>query len=315
MRTFRETPVLRVRSVDDLLGVIPVLLRFHPEESLVVVAVDGGSVAVTARVDLDEVASLERLALSLRPVWQRYPDADLLAVAYSARPELGWRVLDHLQAAAPPGAVVLDAVADGTCWYAEPGDAGAPYDPTCTRHAAVAAFSGVLVRASRDELASAVEPAFRLDEVGVELEALDATDDAGVGLAARRLLTDALHGRPAELTLRERLTLMLAAADPQFFGLCLTVTNRRNAASLLELWIQVVRGSLPELAGPAFVLTGIAAWVTGDGALQVICQERAAHVDPDHPWVHFLDRVNREVVPPEAWDDIRAWCLPDLLAG
>jgi hypothetical protein len=59
-----QTPTrLKVRRPDDLLAVIPYLLGFHPDESLVAVFVRSGRVILTARMDLlpeadDELAGL-----------------------------------------------------------------------------------------------------------------------------------------------------------------------------------------------------------------------------------------------------------------
>ncbi len=47
-----DEPVLRVRSVPDLLALVPVTLGFEPTESLVVIAAAGRYPGFTARVDL-----------------------------------------------------------------------------------------------------------------------------------------------------------------------------------------------------------------------------------------------------------------------
>ena len=49
-------PVARIRDLHDLLGVIPHLLGFHPDESLVALVVVDGQVQLTARADLGDVA-------------------------------------------------------------------------------------------------------------------------------------------------------------------------------------------------------------------------------------------------------------------
>lgn len=47
--------VARIRDLHDLLGVIPHLLGFHPDESLVVLVVVDGQVQLTARADLGDL--------------------------------------------------------------------------------------------------------------------------------------------------------------------------------------------------------------------------------------------------------------------
>ena len=50
--TTTESPTLRVTGPAELLGAVPYLLGFHPEESLVVIGLDDTKVIVSARVDL-----------------------------------------------------------------------------------------------------------------------------------------------------------------------------------------------------------------------------------------------------------------------
>ena len=52
MSPFETPPRLSVRTVDDLVGLVPYLIGFHPRDSLVVIMLCDGQVEVTARVDL-----------------------------------------------------------------------------------------------------------------------------------------------------------------------------------------------------------------------------------------------------------------------
>src|SRR5882757_8183666 len=52
-----ELPVLRLREPGDLIEAVPYLLGFHPRQSLVIIGLARASVALTTRVDLNELPS------------------------------------------------------------------------------------------------------------------------------------------------------------------------------------------------------------------------------------------------------------------
>jgi len=80
-----ETPTrLRVRRPDDLLALIPYLIGFHPEESLVAVFVRSGRVILTGRLDLSSDANAEELAEFIDALAKREEAEALALVAYSA---------------------------------------------------------------------------------------------------------------------------------------------------------------------------------------------------------------------------------------
>src|SRR2546430_15573083 len=56
--SFTDRPTVHVRGTEDLLALIPFLLGFRPETSLVLLAVDGdgGGIAMLARLDLPTAA-------------------------------------------------------------------------------------------------------------------------------------------------------------------------------------------------------------------------------------------------------------------
>ena len=64
---------LTIATTTDLVEILPMLLGFHPEESLVVVAVDANQVVVTARTDLPGPTST--LSPALGQLWARFPRA------------------------------------------------------------------------------------------------------------------------------------------------------------------------------------------------------------------------------------------------
>lgn len=308
MNTHTTGTPLRIRTVDDVLGVIPGLLGFHPEESLVVVVIADGLVEVTARLDLADATLVAEAGAAdpLETLWSCYPDASFLVVVYTASAEQAWPVLDRVTEALDRLDVLLLVHADGTHWYDRPWGDGTPYDVRASALAAELAFRGLPVRSQRGDLERMIEPAWSPDEV---VEALEQLELEHLGRPALRARAAGLHAEamsaPRTLTLPEALLLAIAAHDPEFTDDVVLGLTRDNAATAVGLWVQVVQGTSPGTSGPALVLLALAAWVSGQGALQVVCLTRASTLVPGHPWLEFCDLTNRDVVPPSAWDDLR----------
>jgi hypothetical protein len=50
----------------------------------------------------------------------------------------------------------------------------------------------------------------------------------------------------------------------------------------------------------------MAAWVAGQGTLQVCCLDRVRVVDPDYTMADLLEDINARAIPPTFWEEIRA---------
>lgn len=295
---------LRIRSATDLLEVIPGLLGFHPEDSLVVVALQEGTIAVTARADLPPWPGFP--VRSLEAVWRRFPDADLVVVACCPDPFRAWAALDALDEALPDGAGRMLIHADGELWFSDPDAPGEPYDARGGAALVEATYAGRTVRASRAELEALVDPARTPEEVRASLERVGSRL-SGKGELMREALAR-VNGHdeaPATLDLDDVTLVCLATHDPRFMDAVILSADAENAEQRVAFWLQVVRGSVPNCAGPALLALGHAAWLTGDGALQVVCLEAASERPAPPEWFALLDLLNSEAVEPRAWGEVR----------
>lgn len=93
-------PVVRLRGGGDLVSALPVLLGFHPEESLVLVGIggrSGGRVGLTVRVDLPRPADAEELcAQAVGALLSDHPSGGLVVV-------VGGGAVGGAAAGDPPG--------------------------------------------------------------------------------------------------------------------------------------------------------------------------------------------------------------------
>ncbi len=160
-------PLLRVRSLPDLLALVPVVLGFEPSESLVVVAVAGPRTGFHLRVDLpprSRPAVVAALADQVAMAALAQDCARVAVIAFTARDA---RRVDPVlrtvgERLADAGVDVLDLLrADGARYWSltctDPrccASEGTPYDPAASTVRAEAALAGVAVAPDRAALAA-----------------------------------------------------------------------------------------------------------------------------------------------------------------
>ncbi len=305
---------LAVRNIEDLVGLVPYLIGFHPQESLVAIVIEDGRVTVTARVDLAAVSGTGSPAGLVTRLFERYPGAGGWFLAYTDDDALAWEVLEGC--AALVGVVRLQRLLQvGSRWWR----ADAPDGPTgeitgeVTRVAAEAAVLGLPARATRLDLAASISgpPEAETDRLEVGFAAA-AAELQRLGVRGRRRLLRWLLSADRVPEAAECILLALLAELPELQVQVLRELSGETAERQLALWTRVVRYSLVEHQAAALGLLGMAAWQNGDGALQMVCLERLDRIDPLAPIAALLASVNTAVMPPTEWEDYRESLLATL---
>ncbi len=307
--TAKPPRVLTLGTLTDLVELVPRLLGFRPAESVVVVVVDDARVRVTARVDLPDEHAAELVA-NLEQLWRRFPAATYAVLAYTAERERAWANLFAVDAHLPDIDRTLIHV-DAERYYFEPCDPGHSYDAESGVMAARASAAGMSVLASREELGKLLDPDRTPADVSASLDRVSARASSWPDLVAEAasLVEKAECG--SDLDLDAATTLCLASHDPKFLDAVLLTTASGNAEARRDLWSRVVRSSVPRCTGFALVALGLAAWLCGQGALQVVCLQRMVGQQTDEYWAGVLERINADAVPPAEWDLLRAQLLRD----
>jgi len=296
---------LAVRTVDDLVGLVPYLVGFHPVDSLVVVVLCQGRVEVTARADLAEVADPDGMAYLLGRLFERFPACEAWVLAYTDDTELAWDVL--AAGAALCGVMRLGRVihVGNGFWRcdAPDGDTG---EVGISSAAVQAAVLGLPVRRSRAELRELVAgPADGEIEELCDLFERVATEIAELGARPCRRLLARLLRRRGERVRADWVRLAVLVAEPEATLRLLSTMDAADADHLVAVWTQVVRHCLmPYLPNPLGLL-GVASWLTGDGAMASICLERIQGIDPASPMAGLLAEIITQVLPPSAWPGAR----------
>ncbi|HEY9293900.1 MAG TPA: DUF4192 domain-containing protein [Microlunatus sp.] len=316
---------LRAEDPGDLLAVLPYLLGYHPAESLVMAVVRDRTIAVGVRVDLTE--SPPAIARRFTAIARSHDADGVLLVGYSADPATADRLLLPTITAMSEVGVIEALYADGHRWWSRicdqdccPAD-GTPYRIEDNRLAAEAVFSGMTTEADR----SAIERQVRgpsSDQLP-PLEALAervVTEVCGMELAGRQqlvrtMITDYVHGRSAGEPTRpsdeELVRLACLVIDLRVRDEAWAMITRDTASLHVELWQRVVSCAEEPLASAPLCLLGMAAWVAGQGTLQVCCIERVRMIDPDYSMADLLDDINDRAIPPAFWESLQ----PALVAA
>lgn len=318
-----EPVTLRISTPGEAAQLIPYLVGFVPEESLVVSAIQNRRVQVTARVDLADVTPGGRVEDLLERIWSRFPDADAHATVYTTGDhDPAWRLLGRCDAWLPHGCQAMVIDTDTSTWHLPDGESG-PVEPAGAI-AAGATYAGLQRLEHRSELAArfASPPdSDQLDQqVGNALADLPKPGQSADILARTHQLiqehlppapatdADPRTPQPPPIPAEDAIRLAVLIQHPAARDLALALIDSDNAGQHLALWQQVIQASPAYGADMPLYVAGMAAWASGDGASAAIALERALAADPTPERAHparLLEGIIDQVVPPSAWNSLR----------
>ncbi len=330
---FPHATTLTIETPGDLLAAMPYLLGYHPHESIVLVLLDQRSVQMCARMDLrSDGASVTRAAKPtadrLASVARMHQPTGAILIAYSSDRMLAEAFLNAASNRLA-GIDLIDALyADGQRWWSTRHDGGCSppdgmrYLPGSSRIAAEAVYAGMSAAASRDDLARQVAgPPPGDEQVLQQVADAAATEVSGCPVQDREgWITTVIDdfvcrrqaGKPCQLTDTERLRLACLVADVAVRDRAWAMMQRSTAGFHAELWHQVVQRAVSPFAAAPLCLLGMAAWISGQGTLQVCCADRVHRIDPDYSMGDLLAEINTRAMPPQFWDEMRSGILSAL---
>lgn len=334
---------VQVGSPDGVLAVVPHLLGFHPNRSLVILGVTGphDRVALSFRYDLPDPPDAELavdIAAHACAVLSReaipgavvigYGPADLVASAVepviSALLHAGLAIKEVLRA---EGGRYWSALCpDPECCPAE----GVPFDPCSHPASSALNEAGRDAFPDREALVRTLEPvpgsarvirqatgrALRR-KVKLFSRAQRTGEDPArlIGDAGRSLVQQAIrkYRSGAEITDVGKLAaLAVALADLPVRDDAWARMDPEHRADNVRLWTDVVIGAAPELVPAPASLLAFTAWQSGDGALANVAIERALDADPAYSMALLLADAVRAGLPPSA---ARLPMTPDEVAA
>ena len=314
------------RDGTDLIALVPVVLGFHPQDSVVLLTFGPPGGSFHARVDLPlrHTDQLEVAAMLLRAVVaNRVRRAAVLIYTddVEVAREQGGVLLERLLEA---DVEVIDVIRVGdTAWHSVPedGSPGTAYSLETHPFTAQHVYAGHRVHRDRAELADSLVGVDDADAVAVALSAsrfADLVARAEAGLDAylctearwvqRRVRQHQRDGQDPGAGEAGRL-LVLASLVPTR-DVAWSEISRESAPGHVELWRGLVRRAPRELLPGASSLLAFAAWQAGDGALAWCALDRCLEVDPDYSMAHCVADILTAAVPPGVWEQVPETELP-----
>ena len=320
---------VRISGAAGLISAVPVLLGFHPAESLVVLGMRGRRrrLGPAIRIDLPAPDDLLPVVEYLADHAER--QADRVAVfCYSESSHARVALELLLDACRDRYLGVLDAILVRSD-HAEflPDDNGmtsAPIplpdddDPTRRALTEAAVLAGHRILRSREELRSSVAPPTGTAAIAAEAavqraaavlgkDLVDAVDRAGV---LRRAAECALQTAADEHRTTHRVSIATAAR------LTLTVCDRWARDALVALvvgstpadWVPVLLDAVvrvpADVSADLCSLLAVAAYRSGDGALTQVTLDRCLEAEPHHRFGRMLQEMLLGGLAPEELEDL-----------
>jgi hypothetical protein len=306
----REAPkVIRPGSPGDLLALVPGLLGFVPEQSLVVIGVTGPRhrIRVTLRYDLpepDDIRAVEQIAEHAMTVLAQAGTDMVFAVIYGTD-EGGALVAAVLRAQySVPVRDVLRVQGNRYWSYACADEQCCPADGTPFETDVPDEFGPVL--AGRQALAEQVAPVTGIRR-GQMFQAVEA-EVGRVGAMPRRAIQVALNAT--------RLAIASYRADEEFgtdAELATILVGLRHlwvrddawsrldpdhCEAHIKLWTDLTRIAPPGFVAAPASLLAFCAWQVGNGALVNVALDRALADEPTYSMALLLRQVITSGAPP-----------------
>lgn len=309
------------RDVPDLLGLLPILFGFVPEESIIAISVDGPRSRLGFRLRMDMPAAAERDEVSRLVQWhlQRHSAEAVILVILAEDQTAGATLMAGLQNAMASMSIRLAVTATSErFWRWERGvplEEGRWNRDAMSPAVAHAVIAGQQIVANRAELQQRYAPVrgrqreymrAATQQAASDVSAICASDvHDEIRRAGRHhlmpLLDRAVHG--GLLLSREQVAWvsawvgLAAVRDEVLRGI-----SRANAEAHAQVWTHAAQYVVPPFEAPVLTLTGLSRWLCGDGTQALMALERAVAADENFLFAQTLMEALQSGLHPRVWD-------------
>ena len=311
-----EPTTFTARGTSDLLGTVPALFGFHPENSLIAIATYGprNRFGFRLRLDMPDAGHVNEAAeVVTRHLIGQNAEGVVLIALTDRKVEADALVgrITELLGEIP----VHEAVrADGTYFWSyrdETVEQGTLYaDPAIAPIVVEAIGAGMPIYGNRAELAAryTTEAAPVLEKVRDAIDILaqgvgtpDSIDRVAVSAQVLNTLDTVIEDRGALSPERVAWLALGASLTPIRDEMWARMT-RTNAETHAEIWRLVANSVVDEASVAPYTLCAFAHWLHGDGAQALIALERARAIDPNYSMASLIGTVLENSISPETWD-------------
>jgi Domain of unknown function (DUF4192) len=324
-----QMPTLRASGPGEVLQVVPYLLGFHPEQSVVLIALRGRRILVSARYDLE---APPEMAVPWMVAAGRERATSILVAVYSDLldgPPLAHREhADRLaELAGDRELTVTDRLAVGAdrWWSYDCSNAQCcpPEGTLLDRNGAVAVGAvaeGLVSLPRRSDLEAELAPLpVRVAEVSAELERaeqgtpvdLSAEEVRARDWATVRRFVRESEQRQGSIPAEEAAAVLRALLDLHVRDATLGHLAGRPRPQVTSAWRELVQVAPPAWRAPVATLYAFWCYAAGQGARTNVAIEAALAADPDYSMAHLLDQLVASGVNPLRFiPDLAKECRP-----
>ncbi|MDR0847601.1 MAG: DUF4192 domain-containing protein [Propionibacteriaceae bacterium] len=306
----KKKSLISLHTETDVLEAVPALVGFWPQDSLVAVVFRDRRVYVTARWDiaaLDDPLAARWLAkrLTLSDDGKVAEATTVFLVGYGDRARAEAAVTATSVALGDAGAAVVGSlVVDGGLWW-RAGEPGAGHTvPNLGEIARQVCGRGQVVGSRRELAVSVSAPKGEQEDamMGLYVTALEESDEDDWARLGARVMSAMESGqRVDEDYVQAGVAMTIQKVRDQVWCGLTAETARR----WLPFWVEVLRRTPVGLRSAPLGVTGMVAWVAGQGALMNVCLEEAEKEDPTYPLITLLKTISESCAPPTLWDAVR----------
>lgn len=299
-----RTPTLAARSAEDLLAVVPLVLGFEPEHSLVMLTF-GGAHQFHARIDLPPAEHVGDCAQTMLMPALHHGVARVVFVIYDDTPDLATDLARRLTREFTGGGIeVVECLrVSGGEWFLPLGPQptqGVGYDVSQHPFRVQGIVAGQVTERSRAALAARLDP--DPDAARAVAKALRRAVPPELGEVA--VLVESLLGTTPRAEDVARLLLGVSFIEGR--DRAWSRMSRESAGAHVELWTAVLRAAPPQMAAQPAALLAFASWLKGHGALAWCAVDRCLAVDPGHRLGRLVAEVLERAVAPALWEPTEA---------
>lgn len=288
----------------DLLAVPAIFLGFHPQDSIVILAIAGDRVEFGARLDIDlRPGEVEVVVDQVLVAAGRLAGPRFAVLGFSA--DVGWAAVRVRRVAGLLSPVEEALVADGHHYWdcQDSASPGFTYDFKDCLLAAQAVYNGVSPASSRAEAVAEVQPppAHTLGHLA------DRMDDAHMRVLKLEYDEYLQHlsnlcESECQLDVDQACELACLLQDITMVAEILAKLNRATAPVIRRRLVQARAVVTGEQAHNVIGLLGISCWLSGAGAQQTDCMLQLETEAPGHLLFRMLTQIHVRGLPPSAWD-------------
>ncbi|RYE80708.1 MAG: DUF4192 domain-containing protein [Myxococcales bacterium] len=307
-------PTFTARTPVDLIALAPVVLGFHPQDSIVLLTFGANHgrqfhARVELPVDPDDIAAVVQVLV--RPI-ERHGITDAAVLIYSDDVEVVHRAaVELVPAIDEAGCRVIDALrVDDDCYQPalDTDAAPVPYDISNHEFTVQSVYLGRQALPSRadiaDQLVGGSETEIEEVRAAAEQARAEGIPAPGKDAAQRRWIRAFIDSWLAsrELASTEESGVLVHLLETvELRDVAWERINQDNCEQMIELWVQLLRRCPEEFLPAPAALLGFSAWLAGHGALAWCAVDRCLGEDPDYSLGHLLSKLLTEAVPPQAW--------------